>query len=191
MNNAMKIDQMLNGARPREGYSGLPAAIRSPSPERPASTSTSPTFTHKYSNSEASTASFASSTNTHNSSSHSRNPSYSTTYSINTNPETPPSAHSITGQFPSYCSATNFDSQNNKMADLAEPADELSKRIAAQYIDEEDESPPINRPALSRFATNRAIDFTSDDRADSPTDAVMPMMRRVPAGMAAAAETSR
>jgi hypothetical protein len=76
---------------------------------------------------------------------------------------------------------------------MAEPADEHSKRVAAQYIDEEDSPPPLNQPspAPSRFATHRAIDLTSDDRTHSPTDAVIPMKRRPPAVMAAAAETSR
>ncbi|KAK4104618.1 hypothetical protein N658DRAFT_183866 [Parathielavia hyrcaniae] len=155
------------------------SAQKHPNSGPPTFHSTTPAYAHKYSNSGASTSSFASSANTHNSSSHSRNPSYSTTYSI---PETPPSAHSITGQFPSYCSIDSFDSQN-KMADMADPADEDSKRSLAQYVDDEEHNSPAVARRSSRIAINRPIDLTGDDRADSPTDAVMPMMRRLPAGL--------
>lgn len=162
-------------------YSPPSAIIPSLSPGQPASTGENQRA-HKYSNSESSTSSVASSTNTSHqtqSQSHSRNPSYST------NPSTPPSANSITGSFPPLCTFDNFNNNNNNsyyrsaaMADPVDPREDRPNRVAMHKADCDIRL----RGSDQRLPHRRAVDITEDDRAESPTDVAMPMMRRAPAG---------
>ncbi|KAL2168245.1 hypothetical protein VTG60DRAFT_253 [Thermothelomyces hinnuleus] len=183
------LGHLLNREGDEVAYSPPSTIIPSPSPGQPTSTSESQRA-HKYSNSQSSTSSIASSTTNSNnpqSGLHSRNPSYST------NPSTPPSAHSTTGSFPPHCTfhSNNTDTINNSndsnnryyyrsagMADPVEPRDNRADRAAMGDGNSDD------RPQGSeqRLAHRRAIDLTDDDRAESPTDVAMPMMRRAPAG---------
>lgn len=164
MNGPTGIHHLLNGPDEEEPTyctrpNTLPNTLPSPSQRNP--TPTSPTVhAHKYSNSTASTSSFASFSTTNYSGSHTRNSS------LSTHPESHPKTPSpTTDLFPStYLNSCG----NNKMADMVEPFD-LDDSVAKQ---------------TRHLGNNQhTIDLTEDDRADSPTDAVMPMIRRGAAGM--------
>jgi len=147
-------------------------AISNPATDPP--TSTGPAGSaHKYSNSFSSTASSAPTTF---SSTHSRNSSYST------NPESPPlpAIH----DYSAIAEASYLFSKpriNNKMADS-------TAGFGARGLDRDRSIDPTLPNTEQRTLANRPIDLTLDDRADSPTDAVMPMRRRTAAG---ALESSR
>ncbi|KAK4042706.1 hypothetical protein C8A01DRAFT_13698 [Parachaetomium inaequale] len=164
MNGPTGFDHLLNRPGDEVAYSQSRAAIPNRSPTRRTSISQSQRA-HKYSDSQSSTSSFASSTN-NNFGSHSRNPSYSTTAS------TPPSANSITGHFPSHYNFETTRESSSKMADMADSMEDREKRPRR----------PTERPQshATRFA-NSAIELTEEDRAESPTDVAMPMIRRAPA----------
>lgn len=154
-------------------YSPAPApGISNPATAPPALTGQAGPA-HKYSTSFSSTASSAPTTN---SSSHSRNSSYST------NPESPPltALHFQDYSTIAQAYALNKLNNNNKMADVVDPtggfADRHNKNnqgIEPAFADNDNEQQKL---------ANRAIDLTLDDRAESPTDAVMPMRRRTAAG---------
>jgi hypothetical protein len=173
MNGPTGFDHLLNRPGDEVAYSQSSVAIPNRSPARRTSISQSQRA-HKYSDSQSSTSSFASSTNNNGFGSHSRNPSYSTTAS------TPPSADSITGHFPSHYNFETTREHNSKVADMADSMEDREKRPRRQN----DHRPPSH---ATRFA-NSAIDLTEEDRAESPTDVAMPMIRRAPA---MASETSR
>jgi hypothetical protein len=184
MADPMKLPALLNNSGPHDAgrhshpVGGVPASISSAATEDP--TSAGPALnSHKYSNSFSSTAS---SVPTSNSGLHSRNSSYST------NPESPPLAslleHTALNESSSahaYKNDFKFgNTANHKMADMADSDSEYGADASG--------SPDLREidPQLpgrgQRLIINRPIDLTADDRAESPTDAVMPMRRRAAAG---------
>lgn len=182
------LGHLLNKEGDEVAYSPPSTIIPSPSPGQLTSASEGQRA-HKYSNSQSSASSIASSTtNSTNaqSGSHSRNPSYST------NPSTPPSAHSTTGSFPPYCTpesshadSVNSNNDNNHcyyrsagMADPVDPRDNRADHAAIGDSNSDERSRNIER----RLAYRHAVNLTEDDRAESPTDVAMPMMRRALAG---------
>ena len=158
----MSFGHLLNRPAEEVAYSHPAGSIPSPSSPGHPSASSPTARAHKYSNSGASTASFASSSGTHPFGSHSRTSSYST------NPETPPAEN-----FPPDNIRIVCNDGNDKMADMVDPVDPVDKF--------ETPDPRASRRAFP-FISKRTIDLTEeDDRAESPTDAIMPMMRRAPA----------
>jgi hypothetical protein len=158
----MSFDHLLNRPAEEVAYSHPAGSIPSPSSPGHPSASSPTSRAHKYSNSGASTASFVSSSGTHPFGSHSRTSSYST------NPETPPAEN-----FPPDNFRIASNDGDDKMADMADPIDVVDK-----FMGGDAQAPRRAYP----FASKRTIDLTEeDDRAESPTDAIMPMMRRAPA----------
>ena len=182
MADPMKLPALLNNSGPHhaDSYShpSAGAAISSSAGEDP--TSAGPVSgAHKYSNSFSSTASSA---QTSNSGLHSRNSSYSTNP-----PESPPLArlleHAALQDHPSShnISAFKFNpGANAKMADMAESDGEYGAEGSASPVLRAVEPQLPGRS--QRLVINRPIDLTLDDRAESPTDAVMPMRRRAATG---------
>ena len=166
---------------------GAGASISTAASEDP--TSAGPVVnSHKYSNSFSSTASSAP---TSNSGLHSRNSSYST------NPESPPLASplehaALNDHSAAHANKNGFkfgNTTSSKMADMADSDSDYAADAPGSPDMRETDSQLPSRG--QRLIINRPIDLTGDDRAESPTDAVMPMRRRAAAAAAAGAMETR
>ncbi|KAK4152917.1 hypothetical protein C8A00DRAFT_34372 [Chaetomidium leptoderma] len=66
------------------------------------------------------------------------------------------------------------------MADMADPAPTVDQLPSSTAIQQESSERPLTQ--VQRIAAICAMDLTDNNRADSPTDAILPMIRRAPAG---------
>lgn len=156
----MSFDHLLNRPAEELAYSRSPGLL--PSPPTPGPSAGSPLRSHKYSNSGASTASFASSTTTNPFGSHSRKSSSTT------NPGSP-----MTGVFP-------FAKLNTDSEASARSAAITSMAVATDAVADRSEvlvAATTAQPSSGPLS-NRAITLLDDEsRAESPTDAIMPLRR--------------